>query len=61
MSEKKKSTNSRNIKTEKVKVQDIEHQIAYPGQEEFNLRNVTYAPAENSYLNESGQENSDEA
>ncbi|WP_186578884.1 hypothetical protein [Aquibacillus kalidii] len=32
-------------------VKDIEHQITYPGQEEFNLRNVSFSPGENKYLN----------
>ncbi|MDL4840710.1 hypothetical protein [Aquibacillus rhizosphaerae] len=36
---------------------DIEHQITYPGQEEFNLRNVSYSPGENNYLSQSGDEN----
>ncbi|MRH42628.1 hypothetical protein GH741_08010 [Aquibacillus halophilus] len=37
---------------DKVETRDIEHQITYPGQAEFNLRNVSYAPGENSYLNQ---------
>ncbi len=33
-------------------VQTIEHQITYPGQEEFNLRNVSFSPGENKYFTE---------
>jgi hypothetical protein len=50
--EKKKSYYLNKIKRENVDIKDIEHQITYPGQEEFNLRNVSYSPGENRYLNE---------
>ncbi|MDC3413484.1 hypothetical protein NC797_12000 [Aquibacillus sp. 3ASR75-11] len=52
MDESRKFSYARKTKKEYVDIKDIEHQITYPGQEEFNLRNVSYTPGENNYLNE---------
>lgn len=41
---------SNKVKSDEADVKDIEHQITYPGQQEFNLRNVSFAPGENKYL-----------
>ncbi|MCT2537474.1 hypothetical protein NC661_00785 [Aquibacillus koreensis] len=35
----------------------IEHQITYPGQEEFNLRNVSFSLGENKYFTTNMEEN----
>ncbi|WP_138416801.1 hypothetical protein [Aquibacillus sediminis] len=40
-----------------VDVKKIEHQITYPGQSVFNLRNVSFAPGENNYLDAYGEDN----
>ncbi|MDC3415456.1 hypothetical protein [Aquibacillus salsiterrae] len=51
---KKKIRNYTSVGT--VDPRGIEHQITYPGQKEFNLRNVSYSPGENDYLNENGDQ-----
>ncbi|WP_226034866.1 hypothetical protein [Aquibacillus saliphilus] len=57
MDEEKKSYFSNKKNNADGDIKSIEHLITYPGQEEFNLRNVSYAPGENSYLS---QENDNE-
>ncbi|MBM7569741.1 hypothetical protein [Aquibacillus albus] len=42
-----------------VDIRELEHQITYPGQQEFNLRNVSFTPGENEYLNGNGEEKFD--
>ncbi|WP_026700812.1 hypothetical protein [Salibacterium aidingense] len=49
---KKKTTDTRKTEIEKVDINEVEHQTTHPGQAEFSLQSDTFAPAENSDLNE---------
>ncbi|WP_445505580.1 hypothetical protein [Niallia sp. 03091] len=51
MKENKSGKNKREIKKE--------DQMKYSGQDEFSLQNISYAPGENSYLNENESNNPD--
>lgn len=50
MEDKKKDKDTRTTEVKKVK--EDEQRTSQPGQEEFSLLNVSYAPGENNYLNE---------
>lgn len=42
----------RNTEIEHPQITEIEHQVDHPDVAEDNLRNATFAPGENAYLNE---------
>ncbi|ASN04506.1 hypothetical protein [Virgibacillus necropolis] len=60
MDEKKKSTDTRKPEIESENIPEIEHKTSHPQDEEFNLQNVNFASGENTYLNNSGQDQPNE-